>query len=175
MNRKYLIFQIRFLMKKMESSTIKWEAIQKKNACHRCFLIHLNAHMIFLSLLRRKQCRKPRVIHSKNKLKRTEVDYLKRAQSGQQYICGSVFSGFDREVNAGILSKVFVREKSILYGRYRVHIFFRCNIPRCVYTLWFETKPCPRNNIIFPRCASDILKYSKNRISIFLGLTKLNS
>ena len=56
------------------------------------------------------ECEKPRIIHSKNKLKQTEVDHLKRALSGQQDMCGGVFGEFVREKHAGILSIVFVRE-----------------------------------------------------------------
>ena len=42
-------------------------------------------------------------------LKRGELDLLKRALSGLQYICGSSFTEFDSEKD-GILRKTFVRE-----------------------------------------------------------------
>ena len=55
-------------------------------------------------------CKKQRVIYSKTKLKSAELNLLKRALSGLQYLWGSVFSEFDNDENNHIFSKVHVRE-----------------------------------------------------------------
>ena len=54
-------------------------------------------------------CKKQRMIYSKSKLKLVELNQLKRALSGLQYICGSVFSEFDADEGNHILSNVYVR------------------------------------------------------------------
>ena len=48
------------------------------------------------------------MLHSKTKLKLSDINVLKRSLSGLQYICGSVFSSY--QLDDAIFEKVFVRE-----------------------------------------------------------------
>ena len=89
------------------------------------------------------ECKRPHVIHSKNKLKQTEVNHLKRALNGQQYICGSVFSKFDREEHAGILSNIFVQENLSCMVEIEFIYFSPAIYPVCA-NMWSETKPSPK-------------------------------
>ena len=59
--------------------------------------------------LRCVDCKKPHLIHSKCKLKLSDLNQL-RALSEMQYVCGSTFAEFDAEGSSNIFDKVFVRE-----------------------------------------------------------------
>ena len=54
------------------------------------------------------ECKKPRLMHSKTKLKLSECNALKRSLSGLQYVCGATFSSYEPDENNDIFAKAIL-------------------------------------------------------------------
>ena len=90
------------------------------------------------------------MLHSKTKLKLSDINVLKQTLSGLQYICGSVFSS--SQLDNAIFEKVFVRENlscvtDIQLTYYSTNIF-----PDVCIHCWRKQNLVPKSMENYPRC-----------------------
>ena len=112
------------------------------------------------------ECKRPRLVYAKKKLKDDEKRAIKRLLNGYRFLCGSTFQEMainERESGAAVLQKVFIRENISCVSNMETS-YFSCRIYRkvCIYC------GCGRsliddNSVDYPQCCACI---KKSRIKI---------
>ena len=101
------------------------------------------------------ECKKPRLMFSKNKLKGNDYSALKRILSGLEYFCGSSFKEFlgDKDNSDGtIFEKVFVKENLSCSSNIELPYFSCDNLkPICIYC--GTGKNVIKSITFYPKCA----------------------
>lgn len=124
------------------------------------------------------ECGKPRLIHSKNKMKKDALEQFKRVINDYVYVCGGSFSDVDIDEgnnDTKILSTVFIREnldcQSLVELPYYSAGIFE-NV--CIYC--GSSKDVVRNELVYPKCqhcsTKDDIKKTKRKTVLAHDLNK---
>ena len=162
-------FLTHYRLRLMEFSTIRKELILKKSTFLPFSRILRSPHTVFHSARLPKQqknvgfvitcleCQKPRLLHSKNKMKKDDLPSAKRMMQKVSYMCGAalteyVGSGNDRDER--YLKSIYVRENISCTSKIELPYFSVDNYPIvCIYCGIGGTHRTLNSSVeLYPKC-----------------------